>query len=1458
MAAAHRQMQRENEKAMTRVARMTIDTNYADAQVQRAAAQADRERRRVAAEEDRYLRGYERRAIADRREADQRLRQQERQAIADKREEDKRQRDEERRFKRDNDTVRREYESRPENRAQQRRQNERNKALEDAEYKKIYGEGDDENQRKITYETVRIAHRLRRHVGGLVGGLIGIFADMMYDMQKAGDEAQRRERTAKLLREARIPVGIGLASGSTAAQQIAQQGGQLAPLSQSQTSIPQVQTSAATPTSAATSTASAMHPPIAYSPPAAPSTALPFTTAAATVQVATAAAQYTHPAPPSPPPPSAPTTDATTNAAPAELIAEEREVDLMRSEAARRAAETRRRDRAADDARINHYRRMQAEALGGSGTEFETIQEERARVKKERDNELARARRARRNKGTVAPIRKKPYPTSLRQSMSGLSEALGIDVPDEEDTAPYLSPKGTSGGKGRIGFAEGGELPRMAGGGWFSKILGLGQKERPAEPADITPPLADITSAAQLADLAEDDIHVQQGTSSERHKIPKQVPYDVEDWQKNNQLRDSLREALSQAGYDKRDISNLASNRDILQAWSAGWSVADLRRTNLLSYDPYSPSDIEVVGSQPSPEVSIPDPSIPEGSLPNLPLAKRKTKAQLLATAAELGIPAKSRWTNKQIEDAIAVASQSSPSATESPLKLTRKRPKQIYGAGQQESETPPDVFPFMSGGGELPRMARGGKYPVALPFQAPPEPVVQPFQATLGAGQQETTARSVPQLSDFSRKLVGAEANVKFTDPNYQLSDQELLETYKRNQPVPLPPGIKVPPKFAQDWYAISRLMPEAARIIEKIARPDADDTARVKRRSAKYRASFAAYKHTPDEETPAGYLKVDPENYDRPEILWHELVHAEQHLRGDLLREPAYTKTGELTPHGRMMESEAYQRGLQGPEILDRLKKELQRERASQRAELPHHATGGRAQAAIVGDLPGQSLESIKSDPHTEVILGNQVIPHHEAVRHGMFDGRMPRHATGTGGQTPEWHEPDWFKMKWNDFWKKVYGEFDAVEKRMAGKEEHEAEPKVVQHGVGGTRDRPSVLPLSEQEYIDSLKQDEARKEADRSHEERHAARLDEYYQHRHGYGPYPEATLEPEESGPFGARGWQPPPPEAIDPRRVQGAAENAREARLRELDQSNSMAPSSYTVDGLTQSSEGIPGLQRASPPPLPPEPPPFVVRESPGDAGMVGIPGMSSIMSTFSKVLPMVGPILDGLKLLSTAATGAVKATIGGTSGVANWAASADSDPSKTLEGMGDAVSKAGDAMSSIIPFSGLWTTALGESTKALGMFMQAVDKTAERYGEVSGSIAAQQAMGEIRQVMGDLRRAQEVGPEIVRYMKTQQDMQQKFEDIKVKILTKLLSAINPALEVIDKLLPTLEAVMEGPITALLQPIQAIAEAINSLVGTQRDDRLPTVQDPADILLSRTVQGRFGRTRQQEVGADRNF
>jgi hypothetical protein len=165
--------------------------------------------------------------------------------------------------------------------------------------------------------------------------------------------------------------------------------------------------------------------------------------------------------------------------------------------------------------------------------------------------------------------------------------------------------------------------------------------------------------------------------------------------------------------------------------------------------------------------------------------------------------------------------------------------------------------------------------------------------------------------------------------------------------------------------------------------------------------------------------------------------------------------------------------------------------------------------------------------------------------------------------------------------------------------------------------------------------------------------------------------------------------------------------------------------------------------------------------------------------------------------------------------------------------MGEAASQASAYLG---PFSYSVLIA-GESLKALSTVMKAIDQSAQHYGQYSPEIAQAQAVAEIRQTMGDFKRAQVVGSEMAKYVIAQSDLQQKVEDVKVKILTKLLPLVTRAVEIIEVIVDTGNNSIKvfETISAPLLVLANAATAGLSMLGKKIDEEnLP--DDPTKQLF----------------------
>ncbi len=169
--------------------------------------------------------------------------------------------------------------------------------------------------------------------------------------------------------------------------------------------------------------------------------------------------------------------------------------------------------------------------------------------------------------------------------------------------------------------------------------------------------------------------------------------------------------------------------------------------------------------------------------------------------------------------------------------------------------------------------------------------------------------------------------------------------------------------------------------------------------------------------------------------------------------------------------------------------------------------------------------------------------------------------------------------------------------------------------------------------------------------------------------------------------------------------------------------------------------------------------------------------------------------------------------------------SASPDPAIFVNAFGAAVEQAGSLLVAAGVASGGFAVAIGAAVSILGEFMHAMDGMVERYGQYNPEIALAQAQAEVRQMMGDIRRAQEAGPNLVRYIQQRSDMQQKFEDAKIRMMNTLMPVALNLMEILTNLMPAVElAVKEiGSALSFLGDINKILGSIDKNTKKQQDD-----------------------------------
>ncbi len=218
--------------------------------------------------------------------------------------------------------------------------------------------------------------------------------------------------------------------------------------------------------------------------------------------------------------------------------------------------------------------------------------------------------------------------------------------------------------------------------------------------------------------------------------------------------------------------------------------------------------------------------------------------------------------------------------------------------------------------------------------------------------------------------------------------------------------------------------------------------------------------------------------------------------------------------------------------------------------------------------------------------------------------------------------------------------------------------------------------------------------------------------------------------------------------------------------------------------------------------------------------------------------PLIGAILDitnamkkgplgavggiGVTLaIDQAVKSAIKGIIGGGGGILTGIASTGDPAHKTVTQLSGAISSFGEK----IPVIGQALVIVGEVGKVIGGLMETFMRTAERFGEYNPFIAQELALAEIRQVFNDVRRAQQAGPEMARMIREQSEMQQRFEELKMKIWMKILPILSNLLASINSILGV---VTDEVNDANLAEIDPTAQILRGPMGMSAGEFVPLI------------------------------
>ncbi len=276
-----------------------------------------------------------------------------------------------------------------------------------------------------------------------------------------------------------------------------------------------------------------------------------------------------------------------------------------------------------------------------------------------------------------------------------------------------------------------------------------------------------------------------------------------------------------------------------------------------------------------------------------------------------------------------------------------------------------------------------------------------------------------------------------------------------------------------------------------------------------------------------------------------------------------------------------------------------------------------------------------------------------------------------------------------------------------------------------------------------------------------------------------------------------------------------------------------APAASQPAGFPSGFGGAPqsaqtGIQRGA---SPAGPFPQVQAEELGADVTTGAGG-ASMMAGVAAGVGIAAAVIAALKMVKDRLYGVTQA-IGGMSAFIT----ADTSPANYISSLGASAKSAGDAIFMINPVLGIFANTVGGATQALGQFMKVLDAQVDRYSGFSPQLSVAAAMGELRTTLADFGRAQAIAPDLIRYVEARTELQNQFEDTKIKLLERVVPVVTNIMESISRLWPLIEAGLlsaEMIVEALTGPQRRILEGIASLMPER--PRPQDIEMPTDAIL----------------------
>lgn len=237
--------------------------------------------------------------------------------------------------------------------------------------------------------------------------------------------------------------------------------------------------------------------------------------------------------------------------------------------------------------------------------------------------------------------------------------------------------------------------------------------------------------------------------------------------------------------------------------------------------------------------------------------------------------------------------------------------------------------------------------------------------------------------------------------------------------------------------------------------------------------------------------------------------------------------------------------------------------------------------------------------------------------------------------------------------------------------------------------------------------------------------------------------------------------------------------------------------------------------------------------------MGALGNMSSLIGAASGVGAIVAAVVAVVQGLGRTLGAAVDAAGAFTQGLTN----ASTDLTQPISQLGNGMQSLGEKGMMFGSGLGVALFVAGKAVDNFSKTMENVNRMAERYAAFSGQLAVAQARGEVANVLGDIRRAQETSPALTRFVEDRTKLTQQVEDLKAQFLNRIVPYISDILEILSAAMPEKDTVENlfnigesligaSGVGGIFLAVKGIAQVLRAWKEEQEEEASPT-----DMILN---------------------